>query len=222
MGRQSSPFVCGALHHLRGELVSGRISERAATCGGAAQMRIRPMSTASLYLIYNPAAANGRTARLAPRVASALGAAGYAVTVAPTEGPRTAGRQVREALSAGTMTVAVLGGDGTLHEAVDGFVTNGEPTNPSARLIVLSAGTGGNFARTLGLPRDPMAGVAALAHARPVSLDLGVMTCTGLDGQPREEAFINIANVGLAGDVVAQVNWTTKALAASSASWPAR
>ncbi|MBC7541465.1 MAG: diacylglycerol kinase family lipid kinase, partial [Candidatus Sericytochromatia bacterium] len=110
------------------------------------------MQNRAVWLIYNPAAANGRTARIAPKVTAALEDAGHAVTAVPTAGPGLAGDQVRDALRSGVDTVAVLGGDGTLHEAVNGFVTDGRPTRADARLILLSAGTGGDFARSLALP----------------------------------------------------------------------
>ncbi len=169
------------------------------------------MQNRPIWMIYNPAAANGRARRCAPRVVMALRDAGYTVEAVATAGPGLAAEQVRAALQAGVETVAVLGGDGTLHEAVNGFVTDGRPTRTSARLIILSAGTGSDFARALGLPRDPLAGVRALANAQPRLLDLGLVTCVGFDGQPRTEAFINMADVGLAGDVVSRVNNTTKA-----------
>jgi diacylglycerol kinase (ATP) len=169
------------------------------------------MQNRSLWLIHNPASANGRTAKTAPRVARALEDAGYTVESVATAGPGMAAGQVREALTAGVATLAVLGGDGTLHDVVNGFVTDGRATHPDARLIVLNSGTGGDFGRSLDLRRDPLDGVRALAQARPVTVDLGLLTCAGFDGRPRTEAFINIADVGLAGDVVSQVNRTTKA-----------
>jgi YegS/Rv2252/BmrU family lipid kinase len=170
------------------------------------------MQIQSLWLIYNPAAANGRAAKLAPQVARVLGDQGIAVTSVATTGPGSATAQVRQALAAGHQTIAVLGGDGTLHDVVNGFFTDGRPTHPAARLAVLHAGTGGDFARTLGLPRQALAGAAALASARPVPVDIGVLHCLGLDGQPKAEVFINVANVGMAGDVVERVNRTSKAL----------
>lgn len=170
------------------------------------------MQIQSLWLLYNPTAANGRTAKLAPLVAKALGDQGIAVTVVATTGPGSAADQVRGALAAGARTLAVLGGDGTLHDAVNGFFVDGRPTHPDARLAVLQAGTGGDFARTLGLPRQALAGAAALATARPVVVDVGVLRCLGFDGQPKVGVFLNVANVGLVGEVVARVNRTSKAL----------
>jgi YegS/Rv2252/BmrU family lipid kinase len=169
------------------------------------------MPSQSLCLIYNPAAANGRTAQLAPRVVRVLAQAGYTVTTLATTAPGSAAGQVREALQAGCRTFAVLGGDGTLHDAVNGFFVEGKPTHPDARLAILQAGTGGDFARTLGLPRNPLEGAASLPNARPCAVDVGILRCLDLDGRPKTEAFINIANVGLAGDVVARVNRASKA-----------
>jgi YegS/Rv2252/BmrU family lipid kinase len=144
-------------------------------------------------------------------VARRLAAQGWTVEAVATTGPGSAAAQVKAALAAGWRTIAVLGGDGTLHDVVNGFIVDGRAAHGDARLAILQAGTGGDFARTLGLPRDPLAGADQLASARPFAVDVGVLRCPGLDGQPRTEAFLNVANVGLAAEVVERVNASSKA-----------
>jgi YegS/Rv2252/BmrU family lipid kinase len=73
-----------------------------------------------------------------------------------TTQPGDATLRTRAALRSGVNTIAVLGGDGTLSEAAEGFFEFGKlveelPTqiNSDARLAVLPAGTGDDFARGL-------------------------------------------------------------------------
>ena len=68
---------------------------------------------------------------------------------------------IRQALLEGIENFVVVGGDGTIDEAINGFFPIPDPNrkeppqpiNPNARLSILGAGTGGDFLKTLGLPK---------------------------------------------------------------------
>jgi YegS/Rv2252/BmrU family lipid kinase len=99
----------------------------------------------------------------------------------------------------------VAGGDGTLNEAVNGFFTDdGAAINADAVLGMLPSGTGGDFRRTAGLPSDPkhLAAVIAANHTR--TIDIGRIAYDDESTPPRQ--FINIADCGVGGEVVARVN----------------
>jgi YegS/Rv2252/BmrU family lipid kinase len=65
----------------------------------------------------------------------------------------------------------VFGGDGTVHEVVNGLPLPAVQDGPLVAL--LPAGTGNDLARGLGLPPDPVAAAGALAGGgRPRALDL--------------------------------------------------
>lgn len=75
-------------------------------------------------------------------------------------------------------TVAVLGGDGTVNETVNGLL-EGEGHDQSERpsLLVIPGGSANVFARALGLPNDPVqatgAVLEALQEGRTTSVGLG-------------------------------------------------
>lgn len=105
-------------------------------------------------IIINYAAAKARAAW--PTVQERLRTAGLEFDVAETSKPGDATLRARQALQAGTTTIAVVGGDGTLSEAAEGFFrfseSGAEPPsqiNAKAVLAVLTAGTGDDFARGL-------------------------------------------------------------------------
>src|SRR3712207_862999 len=100
-------------------------------------------------LIANPNAGRGRAvaARDAEEFTSLARAEGVGVEVLHTSGPDDAARLAREAVAAGATDVIVRGGDGTVHEAVQGLV------GASARLTVWPAGTANVLAKQLGLPQ---------------------------------------------------------------------
>ena len=158
-------------------------------------------------LVVNPRAGAGAAERRLPALRSALEAGGARIEVQTTRGPRDATRIVREVLRAGASGVAVVGGDGTLNEAVNGFFEeDGAAIAPGAWLAPLPCGTGGDFRRTLGIPKDVDGMVEALLHAEPRPVDVGWLTFVDDDGAAQQRAFLNIASFGLGGIVDRRVN----------------
>ncbi|WP_251197868.1 diacylglycerol/lipid kinase family protein [Anaerotardibacter muris] len=68
-------------------------------------------------------------------------------------------------------TVFVLGGDGIVHEVVNGLMQIPEEDRPC--LGVLPAGQGNDFARSLGLPLDPMKVFKEAANLKVKTIDIG-------------------------------------------------
>ena len=81
-------------------------------------------------------------------------------------------RFARAAVEAGRTLLIVVGGDGTLSEAVNGLA----PDFDALSLLMIPAGTANDFARTLQLPADPTAALAVLEHGREARIDLVEVT----------------------------------------------
>ncbi|MHB8490111.1 MAG: diacylglycerol/lipid kinase family protein [Candidatus Dormibacteria bacterium] len=159
--------------------------------------------TAGAFLVMNPASAGGRTHRNWPAIAAALLSAGVAFDLHRTSATGDATRAVRSALAAGYRTVIVVGGDGTLNEVVNGFFDPvGVPIGSDAVLALLPSGTGGDFRRAAGIPADLGAAAHLIASGLSRRIDAGRVEFA--DGQRR--FFINIADCGMGGEVVARVN----------------
>ncbi|HUF33231.1 MAG TPA: diacylglycerol kinase family protein [Acidimicrobiales bacterium] len=113
--------------------------------------------------------ASSVTARSRVVIQNAL-SADHEVTLAETSRRGHAARLAQGAAAAGIEVVVVLGGDGTLNEAANGLA------GTDCALGVLPGGSTNVFARTLGLPNDPIEATASLLEAlaagsiRPVSL----------------------------------------------------
>jgi YegS/Rv2252/BmrU family lipid kinase len=106
-----------------------------------------------LLIIVNNAAARARHAW--PAVREQLEHAHVDFDFYETTRPGDATTRTRTALQAGVTTVAVVGGDGTLSEAAEGFFEFSErvedlpaAVNSRAALAILPAGTGDDFARS--------------------------------------------------------------------------
>ena len=138
-----------------------------------------------LRLLVNPRVSRLK-AGVAEEVARRLGA-GFAVSVAHTEAAGHATELAREAAEAGYDVVAALGGDGTVSEAASGLV--GSPTP----LACLPAGVTNVFARSIGMPRGPLAAAAALVERE----EAGVLAVRAVDvGTVNGHCFLYTAGVG--------------------------
>lgn len=162
-------------------------------------------------LVVNPRSANGTTARAWPKIlARAREILGEAEAVC-TEGPFHAAELARRGLRDGFDRIVAVGGDGTNHEVVNGFFEGGQPVRSGAAFACLPRGTGCDFLKTFGLPRDPEALLARMARVAPRPIDVGWMRFAGPRGR-EERAFLNIADFGIGGRTVARVNRTTKSM----------
>lgn len=127
-----------------------------------------------------------------------------------TEGPRHATELTRDAIRGGSNMIVALGGDGTINEVVNGFFEGGKLVREGVALGIIGGGTGGDFIKTLGIPRGVPEAAAVLAEGRTIVCDAGRIRCTDHDGTEIEHYFINIADFGLGGLAVEKVNNTTK------------
>lgn len=126
-------------------------------------------------LIVNPAAKRGHGAE-AGRVAlrtlrEALGV--HAIDVVNTYEPHHAVALAADA--GGYDNVVALGGDGVIHEAVNGLMQLPEDARPA--FGVIPVGSGNDYARTLGMPLKLDAALQALLTAKAKLVDVG--SCNG-------------------------------------------
>jgi diacylglycerol kinase (ATP) len=156
-------------------------------------------------VIVNPASAGGRTGRRWPALRLALDGQRLRYDVQRTTAPDDATALTRSALRSGYERIVAVGGDGTLNEVVNGFFTpEGDPLNSAATLALLPSGTGGDFRRTVGLPTVPAALARILGANHTKRIDAGRITYD--DPATPARQFINIADCGVGGEVVARVN----------------
>ena len=160
----------------------------------------------NVLVIVNPASGGGRTGRSWPAVAARLRAAGLDFDTAMTSCRGEAIELSRQAVAEGRPLIVAAGGDGTINEVANGFFARGGEPAAGPRLGVLPTGTGGDLRRTLGFPQDVGEAAAVLLAGRTRRIDAGRVTCTRPDGETTVRYFVNIADAGIGGDVVHQVN----------------
>ncbi len=130
--------------------------------------------------------------------------------VAETEGPGHAIDLASRARVDGADLVVAFGGDGTVHEVVNGLLGQGSSGSPSM-LGVIPAGSGCDYAKTFGIPEDMDGAIAHLAKAEPRLVDVGEIRFEGEHGFP-SRLFANIAEVGIGAEVVDRAQKMPRAL----------
>lgn len=158
-----------------------------------------------MRLIVNPRAGRGAVGKTMPALTDALRANDLDFDIVETTGARYASKAATLALRDGIRYLVAVGGDGTVHEVVNGMFDGTTPIARDAVLGVAGAGSGSDFIRTFGLDRKPEVIARHLATDATMDIDVGVADYTGLDGQPGHSLFANIAEVGYGADVVQRV-----------------
>ncbi|MBV2366477.1 sphingosine kinase [Streptomonospora sp. NEAU-YY374] len=131
----------------------------------------------TVTLLANPVAGGRRGTALAAETARRLLARGVEVDLVAGRDAAEARARARACVAAGADVLAVAGGDGMVHLAVQ------ELAGSTTALAVLPTGTGNDFARALGIPAGaPDAAAAAVAAGRRRRIDLGRLTAPAGEG----------------------------------------
>lgn len=140
-------------------------------------------------IILNPMADMGNAYKVAndlrPIIAE-YGRADWSGTVYPTHATELA----EQAGEQGYDMVIAMGGDGTVHEVVNGLMHIPEGQRPI--MGVVPVGSGNDFAHSIHVPMNSAHALANALHGVPSPVDIGLMT----DENGRQEYFDNTVGVG--------------------------
>lgn len=161
-------------------------------------------------LIYNPAAGKLRrdSERTLQRTIGALGG-GTETILFPTQGPGQAGELARKAVQDGADLILVLGGDGTINEALQGLVDTQVP------LAVLPGGTANVLAMELGLGSRLERAAQRLADCQPQRIAVGKLT----GARCGTRYFLLMCGLGLDAEIITGVDPGLKAKTGKLAYW---
>ena len=146
------------------------------------------MAQSTFDLFINPTAGRGRAGRRLPSIEAMFDAAGHRLRVHRSQAVGDLENQVREFVASGGRQPLIVGGDGSVHEAVNGILR----ATRSAQLGVIPSGTGNDFAKACDIPTDWRLAaeqlIARLSATRPHRrIDVGVMN---------DRYFANGAGIG--------------------------
>jgi len=134
-------------------------------------------------LIYNPTSGREEMRRRLPAILDRLERHGLETSCHATKGKGDATAAAAEAVERGFDVIIAAGGDGTIHEVINGMAE--KPRRP--KLGILPVGTTNDFARALHIPRNLMRACDIIGEqfSRPIDI-----------GKVNDRYFINIAGGG--------------------------
>ena len=144
-------------------------------------------------LIFNPASGQRPARRIAQVEAAAavLRAAGVEATLVPTPVAGVAGELAARAIESGADAVFACGGDGTVHEVLQGVARS------RAALGVIPLGTANSLAWDLRVPRNPVAAARAALRAERLRVRVGMVRYQAAEGGQRSRYFIMNVGIGM-------------------------
>jgi diacylglycerol kinase (ATP) len=154
-----------------------------------------------LKVIYNPAAGRGRARRHVREVEEYLRARGARVDCEPSTDPADLVRIAAESSRAGYDRVVVCGGDGTLNLAVREFDLE------KGTLALIPTGSGDDFARVMGIPRNVRRACDVVISGKVREVDVALAN---------DIRYLGVAGLGFDSEVADFANRNVKFLRGSA------
>jgi diacylglycerol kinase (ATP) len=173
------------------------------------------MNMERYLIIVNPASGGGRTGDLLTTVQHAVRAhCGSKAAILATERPGHATVLARQHVLEGYRNVVIVGGDGTIHECVNGIFDLPGSYTEDVVLAIISTGTGCGLARSLGIPLGFEDQISVAFGPDIRTIDLGRLR---FDNRADTRFFVNECQIGIGAEVVRRTKRGEKAFGGSLA-----
>jgi diacylglycerol kinase (ATP) len=151
----------------------------------------------AFYVIFNPMASRGGALRARGPIERAFQEAGVECRLVATERRGHAAELAEAAVRHGWPAIVAVGGDGVVHEIVNGLMRAGGE-GPTPPLGIVAVGSGNDFVKMLGLPAHrPADAVRHMLNAKPRLVDIGRVARHQMgDGPTGTWYFTNGVGVG--------------------------
>ncbi len=156
-------------------------------------------------VIVNPNAGIGKARKDWVQISGLLSRRGLNYLALFTDGPNHAIDLVANHIGKGFRQVIVVGGDGTMNEAVNGIFKQQCVPTTAISLGMISVGTGNDWGRTFNIPTDYEKAIAVLKAGNSMLQDAGTVSYYN-DDKKEERFFINMAGLGFDGLVAQKTN----------------
>jgi diacylglycerol kinase (ATP) len=158
------------------------------------------------YIIFNPVAGGGRSGKLKDRIIDEIErrfSRNYFLMETTRQGDATF--FASKAARSGAKLIIIIGGDGTINEAVNGLLVKRKAISDQCEIGILNCGSGCGVAQTLGLPCRFDDQLDMILHTSSKPMDVGFVSFRDKNDQPSEHLFVSECQVGIGGSVVSCV-----------------
>jgi diacylglycerol kinase (ATP) len=157
-----------------------------------------------VLLLYNPLSGQRRRTAEIEAALNVFRGSGVEASATPTRAAGDASEQVKQAIADGCDTIFACGGDGTVHDVLQGLV------GTDTVLGVIPLGTANSLAHDLRLPLSPVGAAQAALRSKPRRIAVGRVEYFDLSGQPAARCFVMIVGVGVDAHLFYKLNAAAK------------
>ncbi len=156
-------------------------------------------------VVVNPQAGIGKVKKDWSRISALLDKHGFDYHAVFTQKPWHAAELANSFISKGFRNIIAVGGDGTLHEVVNGIFKQKEVSTTDISLGMISVGTGNDWIKTYNIPTDYEQAILVLKEGKSTLQDAGTVSYIS-SGKKATRYFINMAGLGFDGLVAHKTN----------------
>lgn len=154
-------------------------------------------------MIINPTSGNGSGKRKWPVIEQLLNSNGFEYRHSFTEYAGHASYLVKNAVENGIRNIMCVGGDGTLHNVLNGIMKQSAVSSEQVRVGAIPVGTGNDWVRSMGISSDIRSAVLTVMSGRYKTQDIGKISMADSSNDP--VYFMNISGLGFDGYVVSKI-----------------
>jgi YegS/Rv2252/BmrU family lipid kinase len=155
------------------------------------------------FVVINPTSGNGTTKKLWSKIEQLLLTYRFDFEYAFTTHPKHSIELIQNAINEGFINIISVGGDGTLHNIVNGIVSQDKVASTNLTVGVIPIGTGNDWVKTYDIPKDIETAIQIIKNGNTKEQDIGKIELLNQNMSP--VYFNNLAGVGFDGFVVSKV-----------------
>lgn len=155
----------------------------------------------SWFVIANPASGNKKLSKKQEDIEQLLQAHNINFLIAFTDFSKHEIELVHEAIQKGYKKIISIGGDGTLHNVINGVMTQSYVKTSNITVAVIPLGTGNDWIKTYNIPNNIKKAIEIIANEKTFAQNIGF-----LELENTSVYFNNVAGIGFDGYVVKKLN----------------
>jgi YegS/Rv2252/BmrU family lipid kinase len=154
------------------------------------------------FVIVNPTSGNGAAKTKWPKIYDELIRQKFIFEFSFTDYEKHSIELVQKAIERGFTKFISVGGDGTLHNVVNGILKINPKNISSIKIGIIPIGTGNDWVKTYRIPKDYKKAIKIIRNEKTIQQDIGKIIIASTE---EVTYFINLAGIGFDAYVVNKV-----------------
>jgi YegS/Rv2252/BmrU family lipid kinase len=155
------------------------------------------------FVVINSTSGNGAAKKLWPKIEQLLLTYLFNFEYAFTTHQKHSIKLTQNAINQDFINIISIGGDGTLHNIVNGIMSQDKVASTNITVGVIAIGTGNDWVKTYGIPKDIESAIQIIKNGNTTQQDIGKIEL--LKQNNSRIYFNNLAGAGFDGLVVSKV-----------------